>query len=342
MLGADGVDMRPTYQETGHTELCPAHPSVCCTRWSIRRSAHLSSAPIVQRPPDPLRRERCLEVADPEMAQRVDDGVVDGRDRPDRAGLPDALGAEGVDERRCLHRHEVERRQVGRRDHGIVGEVGGPRLAVAVVVHRFEQCLGDALGDAAVHLAFRQQRVDERAGVVDGDVLAQPHRTRLCVDLDDGDVGAERKRRHRGLEDVLDDEVAVGAIGEVVPAEAGRRRAGDVEAAVVQHDVADVRLEAVRSPLPGGVDELGGRRGEGGAGELHRPRPDGQPAGGNGIGVAVDDLDLVDRHAGGVGHDHRPRRVVALPVRRRPAADQQATAVDELDCSELRARQRRR
>ena len=303
MLGVDGVDMPPTYQETGD--------------WVD-----------VQRPPDPLRGQRCLEVADPEMAQRVDDGVVDGRDRPDRAGLADALGAEGVDERRRLHRHEVERRQLGRRDHGIVGEVGGPRLAVGVVVHRFEQRLGDALGDAAVHLAFRQQRVDERAGVVDRDVLAQPHRTRLGVDLDDGDVGAERERRHRRVEDVLGGKAAVGAVGEVAPAEAARRRAGDVEAAVLEHDVADVRLEAVCRPLAGRVDELGGRRGEGGAGELHRARPDGQAAGGNRIGVAVDDLDAVDRHAGGVGDDHRPRRLMALPVRRRPAADQQAAAVE--------------
>ena len=262
------------------------------------------------------------------MAQGVDHRVVDGRDRPDRAGLADALRPEGVDERRRLHRHEVERRQLGRRDHGVVGEVGGPRLAVGVVVDRLEQSLGRALGDAAMHLALREQRVDQRAGVVDRDVLAQAHQAGLGVDLDDGDVRAEGNVGIGGSKTCSAAGRRTGVLGELVPAEAVRRRAGDVEASAVEHDVADVGLEAVRRSLTGGVDEVGGRRGEGGTGELHRPRPDGQAAGRDGIGVAVDDLDAVERHPGGVGDDHRPRGLMALPVRRRPAADQQAAIVD--------------
>ncbi len=81
---------------------------------------------------------------------------------------PTPLAPSGVRERRRLHVHDLERRQLGRRDHEVVGEVGGPGLAVVVVVaHLLEQRLGDALGDAAVHLALGEQRVDDRAGVVD-------------------------------------------------------------------------------------------------------------------------------------------------------------------------------
>ena len=278
------------------------------------------------------------------MAQRVDDRVVDGRDRPDRAGLADALGAEGVDERRRLHRHEVERRQLGRRDHGVVGEVGGPRLAVGVVVHLLEQRLGDALGDAAVHLAFRQQRVDERAGVVDGDVLAQPHRSpsrcrprrrrRGCRTGTSASAGRSRARRRGGRRRHRRGRPSRGC------SPACRRRGSGRPSSTTSPTCASKR-SAARSRAAS--TSCGGRRGEGGAAELHRPRPDGQPAGRNGVGVAVDDLDALDRHAGGVGDDHRPRGRrgpgrTASPrcgrAGRRPSSD--------LDGGVLRARQRRR
>ena len=50
-------------------------------------------------------------------------------------------------------------------------------------------------GDAAVLLALDEQRVDHRAAVVDGDVAHELDPAGLEVDLDDGDVGAERERR---------------------------------------------------------------------------------------------------------------------------------------------------
>ncbi len=55
-------------------------------------------------------------------------------------------------------------------------------------------------GDAAVHLPVDQQRVDDGAGVVAGDVADEPHLAGVGVDLDDGDVGAERERRAAGRE----------------------------------------------------------------------------------------------------------------------------------------------
>ena len=45
----------------------------------------------------------------------------------------------------------------------VVGEVRGQRVAVVVVAHLLVERLGDALGQAAVHLAVGQQRVEDRA-----------------------------------------------------------------------------------------------------------------------------------------------------------------------------------
>ena len=175
--------------------------------------------------------QRRLEVADAEVSDGVDDRVVDRRDGPDGAGLPDSLGPERVDERRRLHVHEVERRQLDRRDDRVVGERGGLRLPVGVVVDPLEQRLGHALGDAAVHLPLRQQRVDQPPGVVDGDELTEPHPSGLGVDLDHGHVGAERERRHQRVKIVLGGERSAIVGDEVGPADAASRCTGDVEAA---------------------------------------------------------------------------------------------------------------
>ena len=95
--------------------------------------------------------------------------------------------------------HDLEARQLGGRDERVVGEVRRDRVAVVVVAHLLEQRLGRALGDAAVDLALEQQRVEHPAGVVAGDVAEGADLAGLGVDLDDGDVGAERERRAGGL-----------------------------------------------------------------------------------------------------------------------------------------------
>ena len=105
----------------------------------------------------------------------------------------------------------------------------------------------------------------------------------------------------------------------------------EVTALGVENDVGGVRLQPLGSPLAGGVDESGGGPGDRGAGELHRTRSDGQATGLDEVGVAVHDPDPLQRHSGGVGDDHRPRRVVALPVRRRPARHDEPAVVGELD-----------
>ena len=67
-------------------------------------------------------------------------------------------GLSGVGVSMC---DQLEARQLGGGDHGVVGEVRGDRVAVVVVADLLEQRLGRALGDAAVDLALGEQRVDD-------------------------------------------------------------------------------------------------------------------------------------------------------------------------------------
>ena len=111
-----------------------------------------------------------VDVLDAEVAERIDHGRLHRGRAADGAALADALGAERVDRRRGLHVDDLEARQLGGRDHRVVGEVRRDRVAVVVVADLFEQRLGGALGDATVDLAVEQQRVQHPTGVVAGDV----------------------------------------------------------------------------------------------------------------------------------------------------------------------------
>ena len=57
-------------------------------------------------------------------------------------------------------------RYVGAR-HGVIHERAGDELALLVVDRAFAERLADALGDAAMHLAFDDHRIDQHAEIVD-------------------------------------------------------------------------------------------------------------------------------------------------------------------------------
>ena len=163
-----------------------------------------------------------------------------------------------------------------------------------------------------------------RAGVVHRDEAAEPGVTRLGVDLDHREVGAERERR------AWRREVGLG-LPAPSPSAAERRPSRPTVAGVpatwkrprvgVEHDVVGRRLEQVGGPLAGER-----RRSLPVALAIAAPpicterEPPVRPPDAHQVGVAVDDLDVVDRHARAVGHDHRPGGVVALAERRRTAA----------------------
>ena len=135
--------------------------------------------------------------------------------------------------------------------------------------------LGDALGDPPVHLALSEQRVDELASVVDGDDALQRDLARLGVDLDYGNVGTGRKRRHLGLKvDELAERLATGGDG----VQCDSRAASNMESAYlgIEHDIFHRRLEQLGRTLARRFHQLRSRAGDGCASELDRPRADGE------------------------------------------------------------------
>src|SRR5207253_5884999 len=95
---------------------------------------------------------------------------------------------------RRLHRHELERRQLGSAGEGIAEEARGERVAVLVVDELLVERLADAAADATVALALGDHGADDPAGVVDGDDPLELDLPRLRVDAGNGDVRAERER----------------------------------------------------------------------------------------------------------------------------------------------------
>ncbi len=107
---------------------------------------------------------------------------------------------------------------------------------------------------------------------------------------------------------------------------------------LVELDVVRVGLEQVGGQLRGLLHHLLGGLVDGHPAGLERLGPEGAHAPGHQVGVAVDDLDVLDRDAQLVGHQHRPGRHVALAVRRGAGADPGPAVGQDLDRAELAAR----
>ena len=259
---------------------------------------------VVDGAPDALGGERHVEVHHAVGAERVDDRVPHRRGRARRARLADALRAERVPRRGRDRVRHLERRKLGRARNRVVDEARGERVAAVVVDHLLEQRLRGALGDAAVHLRFGEHRVHHAAAVVDRDVPHEPHRARLGVDLDDRDVTAERERPV-GVEVDLRLQPGRGRTGvlgrdpgDLAPRDRGRRRAGDAEPAVFEHDDVDLgRFEQVRDEPACGLEHRGGRVVHGAPRELQRTRAERADAVRHAVGVGVHDPYVLERDA---------------------------------------------
>src|SRR5262247_4534038 len=158
-----------------------------------RRALRLRAPRAVRlhRAPNPLRAKRHVEMPYPEGPERVHHRVDDGRRGADGGGLTDAFRPQRIEGRRGyrLVRHE-ERQVLGARNR-VVHERAGHQLALWIVDDLLEERLGDALGDAAVHLAVDQERAHPGAAVVHRDVAPQVDAPGVAVHLHDGDMGAE-------------------------------------------------------------------------------------------------------------------------------------------------------
>ena len=126
--------------------------------------------------------------------QGVDDGVDDRRRGPDRARFARALYAQRIGLAWNVAGREREEREVVRARHLVVAERPRQQLAVALVVDcALVQRLADPLDDAAVHLAFEHERIDDGAEVVDDGVAVDAHHPAVRIDLHLDDVAAVGK-----------------------------------------------------------------------------------------------------------------------------------------------------
>ena len=124
--------------------------------------------------------------------KRILDRLREHRARRNAARFADALEADRVERRRRLAMRRLDRRHVGRGRQQIVHERRVQQLALLVVDELLVERVADAVRDAAVNLSFDEQRIDDRAAIVDDEVALDLDRRRLGIDLDDHRVHAAR------------------------------------------------------------------------------------------------------------------------------------------------------
>src|SRR4030095_9619511 len=154
---------------------------------------------------------------------------------------------------------------------------------------------------------------------------------RLALDLDDARVGAKGEAEVRGIVKGRLLEPGLEPLRIVVRHVRGEghgakrdRLAGsafDGELATTELDVTRRRLEQVRRDLLTLLDDLVERHENGGAADRRRTAALGAHAERERPGVAVHDLDLLDRDTELVGRELGERRLVSLPVRVRARVD---------------------
>ncbi len=94
---------------------------------------------------------------DPELGERIDDGVDERRRGADRAGFARPLDAERVGAARHDVVGELDHRQIIGARQTIIGKRAGQQLPRLRVEHcAFEHRLADPLRDPALHLPLEQ------------------------------------------------------------------------------------------------------------------------------------------------------------------------------------------
>src|SRR5215472_11951680 len=134
------------------------------------RALRLPAVSLSYGVPDLLRSEGHVDMTHPQVADCVDDSVLDGRRGADRPGFTYALGAERVVRGRRDGVVGLEPGELVCRRHPVVEQAGGQRDGIAVVDDLLEQRLPGTLRDAAMDLALDQHRIDLAPAVVHRDV----------------------------------------------------------------------------------------------------------------------------------------------------------------------------
>ena len=219
---------------------------------------------------------------------------------------------------------DVEGDRVGRGGQQVVGERAGHQGAGVVEDRLLPQRLRDALDEPAVHLPGDDQRVDDVADVVAAGVLAHRHLPGLGVHLDRAQVGPVREVEVHRVVGGLGVQRGLHVLGVGVRREGGRGQLLDGDALVGAADtepptdvleVVGGGLEQVGRERPGLLDDLVDGLDQRLAADDEGARAVGVQALGRDLGVAVQDLDVLEGDAQPVGDDLAEGRLVALPVR---------------------------
>src|SRR5581483_5510799 len=292
---------------------------------------------------DAVGRHR--QVVDDGVGLHAADRVLDRRgDRGghgDGAALSGALEALRVGVGRRVDVEQLRRRgDLAGADDRVVEEARRPQGAVRVVHRGLVERVAEPVREAAEQLALEGQRVDRLARVVNDDVAENLDLAGLPVDGDHrGVASAGEGERTGGVERLADGEALLG--DDVGDGAAGRGRAPDRHAAVLEHDVVRVGLE----DLGGAIEQHAPHRGRGlrgGVADLHgAPAPGGQQGEAHLRGVAGRDLDLFVRPAEPLRDDERRHRLVALALRRGADVDVRRTRPVDSDARRLAAAERR-
>ena len=150
--------------------------------------AHAAFSALRKRRADALRRRRYFVDLHAERRERIVDRIHHRRRRADSAAFAQALGLGDRVYARRLDVMQFDRRDLMRGRRQVVGQRCGEDAAVVVVDDLLQQRVADALGDAAVHLAVGDHRIDDAAGILRHQEFLDLDVAGLHVDLDDGDV----------------------------------------------------------------------------------------------------------------------------------------------------------
>ena len=253
----------------------------------------------------------------PMLRKASADRIGDRRGRRDRAAFAEALDAVFGGERGRHHMRDAHRGNFRRARHHVVGERGGERLALLVVGDFLVKRGADALGDAALHLAVDDHRIDHGAAVLGHRVVENLDRAGVGLDRDHDGMGAVgehaagfrrlvgrggvEQRVHAGRQMLL---AHVGGIGDLGEADAAARA---MHGARLQTRVGDVGLQQVRADPPDLFGEHAAGARDRAAGKHDGARGEGAEAERRGRGVAVAHRDLRrDRSSA-----HAPRSATA-------------------------------
>src|SRR5262245_2285393 len=283
----------------------------------------LAYAVISQKLPHFRRSDRNVYVSDPQMPERVNDRIDDGRGRSDGCGLSDALRPERVMWRGGAGFVRLPIRSLDGRREQVIHEAALKYVAAFVVLNLLVERRPQPHGQAAVNLPLDDHRVDDVPAVVDGHEPAHLDLSRSIVDVDYADVAAERIGEVRRV--VIRDRFEAGFHSLRVIGVSGYRerlillyaigRAFDEELARLPLEVVFVGFEQVCGDLLRLVFDLAGGYGSRRARSRCGPAGVGAEPVWRGVGVAFFNRHVIDRNSEFFGDDLSVSRFVSLALR---------------------------